>query len=100
MGFNPSLSFCYQKSLYTMHRLVLVFIFIDYNVLYIIYTGCLQKNGAVSKINKKFISHLTWAKHTPSAAATIQVFNALIIILQCVHPRSHIHTIAPSSCRM
>jgi hypothetical protein len=31
-----------------------------------------QKNGAVSKVNKKFISHLTRAKHTPSAAATVQ----------------------------
>jgi hypothetical protein len=38
------------------------------------YTGCLQKNGAISKINKKFISHLTGAKRTPSAAATVQVF--------------------------
>jgi hypothetical protein len=28
-----------------------------------------QKNGAVSKINKKCISHLTQAKHTPSAAS-------------------------------
>jgi len=40
-------------------------------------TGCLQKNGAVSKINKKFISHLTLAQRTPSAAATIQVSHAL-----------------------
>jgi hypothetical protein len=54
-----------------------------------IYTGCLQKNGAVSKINKKFISHLTRAKRTPSAAATVQVFYALIIILQCMHPGPH-----------
>jgi hypothetical protein len=30
-------------------------------------------NGAVSKVNKKFISHLTGAKRTPSAAATVQV---------------------------
>ena len=30
-------------------------------------------NGAVSKVNKKFISHLTWAQRTPSAAATVQV---------------------------
>ena len=30
-------------------------------------------NCAVSKVNKKFISHLTRAKRTPSAAATIQV---------------------------
>jgi hypothetical protein len=53
------------------------------------YTGCLQKNGAVLKINKKFISHLTRAKLTPSAAATVQVFYALIIILHCVHAGSH-----------
>ena len=52
-----------------------------------IYTGYTQKNGAVSKINKKFISHLTWAQRTPSAAATIS--HALITILQCVHPGSH-----------
>ena len=41
------------------------------------YTGCLQKNGAVSKINKKFISHITRAKRTASAAATVQVSHAL-----------------------
>ena len=40
-------------------------------------TGCLQKNGAVSKINKKFISHLARAKRTPSAAVTVQVSHAL-----------------------
>jgi hypothetical protein len=33
--------------------------------LYLKYTGCTQKNGAVSKVNKKFISHLTRAQHTP-----------------------------------
>ena len=38
---------------------------------------CLQKNGAVSKVNKKFISHLTRAKRTPSAAETVQVSHAL-----------------------
>ena len=41
------------------------------------YTGCLQMNGAVSKVNKKFISRLTRAKRTPSAAATLQVSHAL-----------------------
>ena len=41
------------------------------------YTGCTQKNGAVSKVNKKFISHLTRAQRTPSAAATVQVSRAL-----------------------
>ena len=34
-------------------------------------------NGAVSKVNKKFISHFTRAKRTPSAAATFQVSHAL-----------------------
>ena len=34
-------------------------------------------NGAVSKVNKKFISHLTRVKRTPSAAATVQVSYAL-----------------------
>jgi hypothetical protein len=43
----------------------------------------------LKKINNKFISHLTRAKRTPSAAVTVQVFYALIIILQCVHPGSH-----------
>ena len=34
-------------------------------------------NGAVSKVNNKFISHLTRAKRTPSAAATVQVSRVL-----------------------
>ena len=37
-------------------------------------------NGAVSKVNKKFISHLTRAQRTPSAAATVQVSHALIAV--------------------
>jgi len=41
------------------------------------YTGYTQKNGTVSKANKKFISHLTRAQRTPSAAATVQVSHAL-----------------------
>jgi hypothetical protein len=40
-------------------------------------TGYTQKNGAVSKLNEKFISHLTRAQSTPSAAATVQVSHAL-----------------------
>jgi hypothetical protein len=36
-----------------------------------------QKNGVVSKVNKKFISHLTRAQHTPSAATTVQVSHVL-----------------------
>ena len=42
-----------------------------------IYTGCTQKNGAVSKGNKEFISHFTRAQRTPSAAETVQVSHAL-----------------------
>ena len=34
-------------------------------------------NGAVSKVNKKFISHLTRAKRTPSATETVQVSHAI-----------------------
>ena len=49
---------------------------------------CLQKNGAVSKVNKKFISHLTRTKRTPLAAATVPVSYVLITVLQCVHPGS------------
>ena len=41
------------------------------------YTGCLQKNGAVSNGNKEFISHFTRAQRTPSAAETVQVSHAL-----------------------
>jgi hypothetical protein len=40
-------------------------------------TGHTQKNGAVSKVNKKFMYHITRAQHTPSAAETVQVSNAL-----------------------
>jgi hypothetical protein len=39
--------------------------------------GYTKKNGAVSKVMKKFISHLTLAQHTPSAAKTVQVSLAL-----------------------
>ena len=34
-------------------------------------------SGAVSKVNKKFISQLIRAQRTPSAAATVQVSYAL-----------------------
>ena len=40
-------------------------------------TGYTQKNSAVSKVNKKFISHLIRAQRTASAAATVQVSHAL-----------------------
>ena len=38
---------------------------------------CLQINIAVSKVNKKFISHLTRAQRKLSAAATVQVSHTL-----------------------
>jgi len=41
------------------------------------YTGYTQKNGVVSNVNKKFISHLTRAQRTPSAVATVQVSHVL-----------------------
>ena len=52
-------------------------------------------NGAVSKVNKKSISHLTLAQRTPSAGTTFQVSHPLITILQCVHlgHTTHIHTV-------
>ena len=40
---------------------------------FFLYTGYTQKNGAVSKVNKKLTSHLTRAQRTPSAAETVQV---------------------------
>jgi hypothetical protein len=39
--------------------------------------------GAVSKVNKKFISHLTRAQRTPSAATTVQVSYALPAVRFC-----------------
>jgi hypothetical protein len=30
-----------------------------------------QKNGMVSKVDEKVISHLTWAQHTLSAVETV-----------------------------
>ena len=41
------------------------------------HTVCLQTNGAVSKFNKKFISHLTRAQRTPTAAEIVQVSHTL-----------------------
>ena len=46
------------------------------NLLSVYNTGYTQKNGAVSKFNKKLISQLTRAQRTPSTAATVQVSHA------------------------
>ena len=49
------------------------------------HTGYTQKNGEVSNVNKKFISHLTRAQLTPSAAATVKVSYALPTVhLSCL----------------
>ena len=48
--------------------------------LFQLYTVCIQTNGADSKVNKKFISPLTLAQRTPSAAATVQVSHALLAV--------------------
>jgi hypothetical protein len=40
-------------------------------------TGHTQKNGAMSKVNKKFISQLTRTQRAPSAMAAVQVSRAL-----------------------
>ena len=44
------------------------------------YTGYTQKNGAVLKVNKKFIFYLTQAQRTPSTAVTVQVSHALAAV--------------------
>ena len=50
-----------------------------------VYRGYTNKNCAVSKVNKKLISHLTRAQRTPSAAATVQVSHALLAVrFSCV----------------
>ena len=41
--------------------------------------GYTRKKSAVSKVDKKFISHLTREQRTPSAVATVQVSDALTL---------------------
>jgi hypothetical protein len=56
------------------------------------YTEYTQKNAAVSKVNKEFISRFTWEQHTPSAVATVQVSHELPAVcfscLLCGHGAS------------
>ena len=62
------------------HNVVLLFflaLFFSHFLSFHLCTVCLQMNGAVSKVNKKFISRLTRAQRTPSAAANVQVSHAL-----------------------
>jgi len=59
------------------------------------YTGYTQKNGAVSKVNKKFISHFIRAQPTPSAAAPARcVFSkpCTKLTLHCNHRSGHLKT--------
>ena len=73
--------------------------FLHSNSTYLLkHTGCLQKNGAVSKINKKFISHLTQAKRTPSAAATVQVSHALPAVRFSCLMRGHAWCVFSKPC--
>jgi hypothetical protein len=48
-----------------------------------------QKNGEVSNVNNKFISHLTWAQNILWATGAVQVSHVLITVLQYVHLGSH-----------
>ena len=58
--------------------LIVLYLLLSLTIIKLVsYTGYTQKNGVVSKVNKKFISHLTRAQRTPSAAATVQVSRAL-----------------------
>jgi hypothetical protein len=53
---------------------------LNYFIHLVSYTGYSQKNGAVSKVNSKSISHLTRVNRTPSAAATVQVSHVLLAV--------------------
>jgi hypothetical protein len=57
--------------------LLSVFVNIYIYIYIYIYIVCTKMNGAVSKVNNKFISYLTRAQPTPSAAATVRVSHAL-----------------------
>ena len=52
-------------------------------------------NGAVSKVNKKFISHLTRAQRTPLTATTVQVSHALPAVRSLVHTAGPVSNMEP-----
>ena len=52
-------------------------------------------NGAVSKVNNKFISHLTRAKRTPLAAATVQISHVLPAVCSLVLTARSVYKMAP-----
>ena len=57
-------------------------------------------NSAGSKVNKKFISHLTRAQRTPSAAATLQVSHALPAVRSLVLTAGPVSKVASSRKRL
>ena len=61
----------YYETATSVHIYIYIYIYIY------THTQGTQKNVAVSKVNKKFISHVTRAQRTTSAAATVQVSHAL-----------------------
>ena len=71
--------FCYGEALThnLWHFSLRRFLYNFANFPSILYTEYTQKNCAVSKVNKKFISHPTRAQRTPSAAASVHVSHAL-----------------------
>ena len=56
-------------------------------------------NGAVSKVNKKFISHLTRAKRTPLAAAAVQVSHGACFLNRARNSRCTVITDLDTSKR-
>jgi hypothetical protein len=79
------------KYVYVMYvceqKVILVRVLLPTNALFIRHTGYTRRNGAGSKVNKKFISHLTRVQRTPSAAATVRVSHALPAVhFSCLGP--------------
>ena len=73
---RPAVSTAVRTKYMCMCTRVCVYVYMYIYIYTHTHTECLQMNGAVSKVNKKFISHLTRAQRTPLAAATAQVSDA------------------------
>ena len=83
-----SFAICAIRSIFLINCTdISVFIPEQLNLRSISNTGYTQKNVAVSKVNKKFISHLTRAQRTPSAAVTVQVSRAVPAVRFSCLPR-------------
>jgi hypothetical protein len=68
----------FERKLGMMSKIIAMYVMKDY-------TEHTQKNGAVSKVIKKCISHPTRAQHTLSAAGTVHGFHVIITSLQYMH---------------